>query len=101
MRHPFVSEPNSISSSARFSASIRPLTVKITSPFADLVILSILPRRYFALRDGWVGLLGHGNHNSNRKVINLGALAADKCRNFVDCWNSLQQVQERLFYADG
>src|SRR5216683_618993 len=71
--------------SARFSASIRPLTVKITSPFADLVILSILPRRYFALRDGWVGLLGHGNHNSNRKVINLGALAADKCRNFVNC----------------
>ena len=38
MRRPFASEPNSISNSARFSASIRPLTVKITSPFADLVI---------------------------------------------------------------
>ena len=43
MRRPFAYEPNSISSSARFSPSIRPLTVNVTSPFADLVILSILP----------------------------------------------------------
>jgi hypothetical protein len=78
MRRPFASEPNSISNSARFSASIRPLTVKITSPFADLVILSILPLFDISLPGGRVGLFGYGNRNSNCNVINLDALAADK-----------------------
>src|ERR1700675_3983343 len=41
MLQPFASELSSVFNSARCSASIRPLTVKITSPFVALVILSI------------------------------------------------------------
>jgi hypothetical protein len=78
MRHPFASEPNSLSSSARFSVSIRPLTVKITSPFADLVIFSIFPSIDISfLSSGWVGrTIADGNHSSNRKVIKIDGLAA-------------------------
>ena len=43
MRRPFASELNNVFTSGRFSEFIRPLTIKITSPFAALVILSIFP----------------------------------------------------------
>jgi hypothetical protein len=82
MRSPFASEPNSISNSARFSASIRPLTVKITSPFADLVILSILPLFDISLPGGRVGLFSYGNRKSNRKIFNPDGLAANKMSEF-------------------
>src|SRR5229473_1781122 len=41
MRRPSGSDPNSVCISATFSASIRPLRVKTTSPFAALLIFSI------------------------------------------------------------
>ena len=102
MGSPFASEPNSISNSVRFSASIRPLTVKVTSPFADLVILSIFVSiRYFALRGGRVALLRYGNHDSNCKLINIEALGAGEMSEFRQLLKFPQQAQKRLFSADG
>ena len=43
MRRSFASELNIVFRPATFSVSIRPLTVKTTSPFTVLVILSIFP----------------------------------------------------------
>src|SRR6267143_3521294 len=43
MRRPFTSDPNRAFVSPTFSASIRPLNLKTTSPFAALVIFSIDP----------------------------------------------------------
>jgi len=43
MRRPFTSDPNRAFISPTFSASIRPLNLKTTSPFAALVIFSIDP----------------------------------------------------------
>jgi hypothetical protein len=82
MLRPFGSEPNSISSSARFSASIRPLTVKITSPFADLVILNILPLFDIWLPGGRVGRFSYGNRNSVCKIFNPDGLAANRMPKF-------------------
>jgi hypothetical protein len=102
MLQPFASELSSVFKSARCSASIRPLTVKITSPFVALVILSILPLFDMSLfRVGGSHNSVMGNHNSNCEVFYLDCLAAEKCRNFVNCLNSLQQSQEGLFSADG
>src|SRR6266403_4546197 len=101
MRRPFASEPNSISNSARFSASIRPLTVKITSPFADLVILSILPLFDISLFGGGrVARFGYGNHNSNCKLFNLDGLAADKMSKFRQLLKFPTAVSEGFFSAD-
>src|SRR6185369_14601584 len=98
MRLPFASEPNSISNSARFSASIRPLTVKITSPFADLVIFSIFPSVYIAFRGGWDGrTITDGNHSSNHKAIKLDTLAGDE----MSETSSITEIPYSRFASDG
>jgi len=102
MGSPFASEPNSISNSVRFSASIRPLTVKVTSPFADLVILSISSLYSIFRSSGWaVALLRYGNHDSNCKLINIEALGAGEMSEFRQLLKFPQQAQKRLFSADG
>src|ERR1700720_1087311 len=99
MRRPFASESNSSSNSARFSASILPLTVKITSPFADLVILSILP--LFNIPGRRVARFGYGNHNSSCKVLNLDGLTADKMSKFRQLLKFPTAVSGGLFSGDG
>jgi len=74
MLQPFASELSSVLSSARCSASIRPLTVKITSPFVARVILSIFP----LLRTATLGKphFGYAQSQFQRKVIKTDAFAA-------------------------
>jgi hypothetical protein len=73
MVHPLASELSSVFNSARCSASIRPLTVKITSPFVALVILSI----FAALCSDVLCPLSqsYGDRSSNCKRFNLNVLA--------------------------
>src|SRR2546425_634284 len=77
MRRPVGSELNSLFNSARFSASSRPLTVKTTSPFAALVILSIFSLKEIPARASHT-LLRDGNHRSNWKVLKMLELAASE-----------------------
>ena len=74
MLQPFTSELSSVFNSARCSASIRPLTVKITSPFVALVILSIFP--LFSAATFGLPHFGYGQSQFQRKVIKTDGLAA-------------------------
>src|ERR1700757_4109387 len=74
MRRPFGSDPNNVSSSATFSASIRPLKVNTTSPFAALLIFSIDPQ--FLFPDYLCS--SEGNSASNRKLLNQLFLAISR-----------------------
>jgi len=74
MLQPLASELSSVRSSARCSASIRPLTVKITSPFVALVILSIFP--LFSTATFGLPHFGYGQSQFQSKVIKTDGLAA-------------------------
>src|SRR6267378_1606903 len=81
MRRPFGSELSNVFNSRRFSASIRPLTVKTTSPFPALVILSIFPLKnsYFCCcSERQVICSCDGNHSSKQEVLKTYELAAGK-----------------------
>jgi hypothetical protein len=59
-----------------FSASIRPLTAKTTSPFAVLVILSIFPLSQIPRKT--VVSSCDGNYSSNPKVLRMHELAVSE-----------------------
>jgi len=77
MLQPFASELSSVFNSTRCSASIRPLTVKITSPFVALVILSIVAAlsRCLLFRRCLSRTYRYGNRSSSRTIFKLKLLA--------------------------
>src|SRR5882724_13352082 len=78
MRRPSASEVISVSNSAKFSVSIRPLSLKTTSPFADLVIFSTHPLLRILTSVDPVTRLCRGNHSANLKLLKVGGLVEDQ-----------------------
>src|SRR5882724_8377346 len=77
MRRPSASEVISVSNSAKFSVSIRPLSLETTSPFADLAIFSTHPLlRILTSVDPVTRLWG--NHSANLKLLKVGGLVEDQ-----------------------
>src|SRR5260370_460483 len=78
MRRPSASALTSFSNSPRFSASIRPLSLKTTSPFAALVIFSIHPLLRILIAVTSFTHACNGNHSAKRKLLKLRQLKKSK-----------------------
>src|SRR6266404_6773 len=78
MRRPSASEVISVSNSAKFSVSIRPLSLRTTSPFADLVIFSTHPLLRILTSVDPVTWLCSRNHSANVKLLKVGGLVEDQ-----------------------
>src|SRR4029077_6325506 len=99
MLQPFASELSSVFNSARCSASIRPLTVKITSPFVALVILSIFPQ--FGTATFGLQHFGHGQSQCQRKVIKTEGLAVGEMSGSSAIAEIPCSKFPKLFFANG